>query len=401
MRDSVLSGDLGFLGLGDIIQLIGSNGATGILMIISKYVPEPGRMYFQSGNIINATAGQVKGIQAAYNLFGWVDGQFEFLQEDVNNIKRVINKNRMEIILDGLRMVDDGHVKKLGPITFEKQVEGASEKAKSFGRSVNYPVIKGPMVDYMYVVSEDEFIPGQTIVEEQKHGTWNWTILEGVVDIVRHTNKGPLKILRIGDGAFLGSIDSLLYNSGARFSTAVASTPVQLGVLDSQRLTNEYAMRSTDFKLLMKSLERRLKEVTDKAVSIYLDKINVKDFIKNKKLVIRQSSSELRHFFMITRGEAFIVQHTDIGYMPIAHLRKGDFIGKVPFLDIGHEPLSAAVFASKEFKVKKTNPKNLSNEYKQISPTLKSMIENVATSILVTTRMAYDFQRQVHDEKKK
>jgi len=392
MSNLVLSGNLDFLTIGDVIQLIGSNGGSGILHIISKYTQEPGMLFFDKGNIINAQAGSLNGIKAAYQLFGWTEGDFEFSREDVNT-ERVINKNRMEIILDGLRMVDDGQIKKLGPISFEDQLSDVSKV--SVEKEFIYPVIKGPLVDYTYVVSEDEFSEGHKIVEENRHGTWNWTILEGIVDIVKDTKKGPVKILKFGDGAFIGSIDSLSYKSSVRSSTAIAAGRVQLGVLDTQRLTVEYSSRTPEFRMLIKSLEGRLKEVTDKAVQIYLKKDNIKEFLKEKKLVIRQSTSELSQFFIIEEGEAFVVQHTDLGHLLLAHLTKGDFIGKIPFLDIGHEPLDASVFASKEFKVSKPDLKSLREEYSQISPTLKNMIENVATSILVTSRVAYDFQKKM------
>jgi hypothetical protein len=42
MNESVvLSGSLGFLALGDIIQLLGSSGSTGVLRLINRYAPAP------------------------------------------------------------------------------------------------------------------------------------------------------------------------------------------------------------------------------------------------------------------------------------------------------------------------------------------------------------------------
>ena len=49
-----LAGSLDFLNLGDLLQLFGSNGSTGVLRIISQYVPEPGVIYISSGNPVNA-----------------------------------------------------------------------------------------------------------------------------------------------------------------------------------------------------------------------------------------------------------------------------------------------------------------------------------------------------------
>ncbi len=392
MSNIVLTGNLNFLGLGDVLQLIGSNAGSGILYITSKYTSEPGLIYFNKGNVVDASSDSSTGIDAAYSLFGWTEGNFEFSQEDVNK-ENIVNKNRMEIILDGLRMVDDGQIKKLGPVSYEDQLAASSDETVK--KDFIYPVIRGPLVDYMYVVSEDQFFEGQTIVEENRHGGWNWTILEGIVDIVKNTKKEQIKIIKVGDGSFIGSVDSLSFQGGVRPATAIAAGEVQLGVLDTQRLTTEYTNMSHELKTIVRSLERRLREVTDKAVAIYLKKSNIKKFVKDTKLVMRQSSSELGNCFIITEGEAFVVQHTDIGYLPLAHLGQGDFIGKVPFLDIGQEPLVASVFASKEFKVVKADIKSLNDEYDQISPMLKNMVENVATSVLVSTRVAYDFQKKI------
>jgi CRP-like cAMP-binding protein len=393
MGAPVLSGSLDFLALGDLIQVIGPNGGTGVLRIISPYAPEPGLLYFVKGNITNAKARDKSGLKAAYALFGWLEGTFEFVEEEVA-VPKVINENRMAIILDGNRMLDDGQIEKLGPISFEEQMAAAADEAAHYDKPLSHPVIKGPLVDYMYVVSEDAFSEGQTIVEENTHGSWNWTVLEGLVDIVKETSKGPIKLYRMGDGAFLGSLDALSFKGGPRNATAVAASNVQLGVLDTQRLTSEYAALSPAFRKLLWSLENRLREVTEYAIGARQNAHDTKELLKNAKLVIRQSSSELRNFFTIVEGGAFVVQHTDIGQLLLSKLGPGDFVGKIPFLDIGHEPLTASVFATSTFKVDKPDITRLKEEYEGLSGMFRGLIDNVSTSVMVATRLAYDFQRR-------
>ena len=46
MSGNVLSGNLKFLSLGDVLQFLGSNARTGILRITSKYVQDPGLIFF-------------------------------------------------------------------------------------------------------------------------------------------------------------------------------------------------------------------------------------------------------------------------------------------------------------------------------------------------------------------
>ena len=111
-----LSGSLDFLNLGELLNLLGTNGSSGVLHVKSNYSSESGLVYLDKGNPINAVNGSLTGLDAVFSLFGWTDGQFEFVQEDVS-CEKEITKSRMEIILDGLRLLDEGKIEKLGPAT--------------------------------------------------------------------------------------------------------------------------------------------------------------------------------------------------------------------------------------------------------------------------------------------
>jgi len=250
----------------------------------------------------------------------------------------------------------------------------------------------------MDVVDEEEVLDGDRIIEEGKHGEWIWVILEGVVDIIKETSKETIKIVRIGDGSFIGSISSFFMEGQIRNATAVAVGNVQLGVLDSQRLSNELASFSSEFKRLVISLDKRLREVTDKTIDAYIKKKKVKDFLKDKKLVMKTDENEKR-LFSIKRGNAFIVRKTDSDYIHLSTLNKGDFFGHVPFLDMGHEPYSAMVFGSKDLEIKKLGSEKLQKEYDQLSNTFKNIIENLGTCILATTMMTCEFQKKAGSKK--
>jgi hypothetical protein len=275
MNNSVaLSGSLGFLSLGDIIQLLGSSGSTGVLRLINRYAPEPGFIYFIEGNPINAQNGDIEGLDALYSLFGWVNGSFEFTREAILADKR-INKSRMGIILEGMKLLDDGHIKKIGPAN-------AAEKAADMKRLLSKTaIVKGPLVDYMYVVDEEDFFDGEHIVEEGKHGSWIWVILEGVVDIVKEVDSGTIPIIRIGDGSFIGSMASFLLQGHIRTATAVAVGNVQLGVLDSQRLAQEYAGMSLEFRTFLTSLDKRMKQLTERIVEYHEGNVQTSDILKD------------------------------------------------------------------------------------------------------------------------
>lgn len=377
MRDNVvLAGSLTFLALGDIMQLLGANSSTGILRLISRYAAEPGFIYFENGNPVNASCGSALGLDAVYSLFGWTDGEFEFTKENIFS-QRVITKSRMGIILEGLKMVDDGQIKKVGP-------GAVSRKAATNTDSV--PIVKGPLVDYMYVADEEDFFDGEYIVEEGKHGSWIWVILEGVVDIVRETPQGPMPIVRLGDGSFIGSLSSFLIQGHIRTATALAVGNVQLGVLDSQRLAQEFASLTPEFRGFLISLDKRLKQLNERALELRQNKLDLSEFIDNKKPVIKQNSAE-EELYIIREGSASIVRHEENSRVPLAQLFKGDFFGHAAFIDCGHEPDFASVMASKDLKVRKVDMAQFQKEYNQLSTTFKNFIDNVSTCISVSTKV--------------
>jgi len=393
MSNTVLTGDLKFLNLGEIIQLLGTNSSTGVLRLTSKYASEPGLVYVAKGNPVNASAGSLVGLDAVNSLFGWIDGTFEFNEQSVNS-ENVIKKSRMELILDGLSLLDEGQIEVLGPVSYDKP----SEKGDIL------PVIRGPLVDYMYVVDEEQYYQGSEIAVEGKHGSWVWVVLEGVIDIVKKTPKGPLTLLRIGEGAFIGSLASFSMGGYVRSASAVASQQIQLGVLDSQRLSAEYTRMPSELRSVAMSLDTRLKEVTHRIAEFHSKKQSLKEYLKEyvqgKEPIIKQGKEDER-LLSVTQGEAYVVRKIDNIYVPLATLHEGDFFGHVPFLDIGHEPYSASVFGSENLETRPLDSESLQEGFDQISTTLKNIIEHTATCLSVTTKIACDFHKKPDPKKKK
>ncbi|MGD1985027.1 MAG: cyclic nucleotide-binding domain-containing protein [Desulfobacterales bacterium] len=387
MNNSVsLSGSLEFLNLGELLNLLGTNGSSGVLRIKSRYKSEAGLVYIDKGNPINATNGSMSGIDAIFSLFGWTDGEFEFVQKDPS-CEKTINKSRMEIILDGLRLLDEGKIEKVGPST------AASPQNEATAVSGKVPLIKGPLVDYSYVVDEEGFYDGDEIVQEGNHGDWIWVILEGIAEISKQTANGKIDILRIGDGAFLGSVAALISSGRVRTATVKAVGNVQLGMLDSQLLANELVNVSADFKNILQSMDSRLKQVVEMAVKINENQHNFENYIEGKKQLIKQGQDEER-LFTIKSGEVIIARQIENGYIPLARLKKGDYFGRIPYMDMGHEPYSAAVFSSDDLKLATVDVQNLESEYHGLSSTLKNIIEHLATSISVSTLVTCDFLKR-------
>ncbi|MFZ5563181.1 MAG: cyclic nucleotide-binding domain-containing protein [Thermodesulfobacteriota bacterium] len=390
MKDSVvLSGDLKFLNLGELIQLIGSSGATGVLRLLSKYVESPGLIYFKEGNPIDASNGADRGVDVLYSFFGWKEGTFEFSQEPVN-VRQSVKKTRMQIVLEGLKRLDDGDIELKGPVDFET-VPGAA------GTKERLPVIKGPLIDYMDVVAEESFYEGQTIVSQGRHGTWMWVILEGTVNICKEAGEEKIPILKVGPGSFIGSMAAFAQQDEVRSATAIAAERVQLGVLDRPRLTHEYASLSADFRNIMLSMDRRLKQVTRQAAMGRMNRQPIKGVPPGKAPIIREGEGQ-QPLLSIREGNAFVVKPLKSGDLMLCKLEKSDFVGTIPFLNIGHEPESAAVFGTDDLQTRELNADALSEEYARLSGTMRNMVDNCATFVSATTSVLCDLYRDTNNK---
>lgn len=386
MDDSLaLSGKLSFIGLADLFQILGGNSSTGLLKLTSQYTPNPGQIYFIKGNPINASCNNLKGIDAVYQLFGWLDANFEFYEKNVQT-KKVINQGRMEIVLDALRMLDDGDIKKLGP---PADLLGDESTEKD-----SLPIIRGPMItDYSYISGEEEFNDGQLIAKEGKYGRWIWLVLDGTVDVVKETNNGPLTISRLGEGSFIGTFTALLFGKYARKSTVVARGKVTLCILDTERFASEFNNLSPEFRAVLLSLDKRLTKISDRAVTLYTKKENI-SLPKGVKTLIKKGSSNQKAF-SITDGVAYVIEQTEKGDFPIITLEKDDVFGNLPFQDMIHEPGFASIAASKDLKIRDLDVESLQKEYDNLSNMFRSFIYNMCTCISLTTRIAHNlFQKK-------
>jgi CRP-like cAMP-binding protein len=375
-----LSGSLGFISLAEIIQILGGNGSTGSLKISSRYSPTPGYIYFLNGEPVHSTCNGSQGTQAMYDLFGWTEGDFQFTNGQVD-VGRTVRGNRMQIILDALRLLDEGGIRKIGP--------SKSDPSDSFGYGNirNIPVIDGPVPDYMYIIQEERFPDGARIVQEGTYGNWIWVILEGSVDITRETDQGPVPVARLGQGCFIGTLLSLLHGVNRRTATVTAVGDVQLGLLDTLRLSGEYASLSNGFKAVLLSLTSRLFRITDRTVALLMSQ-NVANLLNESETKLMDADMLENGVYMIRGGETWVVSRIQRGYLPLCSLTEGDVFGRVPFLDIGHEPHLASIAAKADLETERVDVERLSLEYQRLSDTFKSLVHNVGSCIAETTRVA-------------
>ena len=65
-KKSDFSGDLSFMGLADILQMLNSGRRTGILQLFGNHSPNKALVYFQEGSPIDAVYENLSGIEALY-----------------------------------------------------------------------------------------------------------------------------------------------------------------------------------------------------------------------------------------------------------------------------------------------------------------------------------------------
>ncbi|SCY41027.1 cyclic nucleotide-binding domain-containing protein [Desulfoluna spongiiphila] len=377
----VLTGDLNFIDLADLLQLLNADGKSGVVKLSSRYVETPGVIHVLDGNPINAFCNGKEGEDALYTLFGWGEGGFEFSLDEFPH-DRVIQKTAMAIILDALKLVDEGEIEKVGPVQY------TGDKMRDESGRIHLPVVRGPAFsDYMYLADEEAFRAGDRIIEQGRHGNWIWVVLEGVVKIVKSTPKGDVVVSRVGSGAFVGNLSSLTRPDHPRSASAIAEGEVLLGVIDTRHLTSDLAGLSDAFLQLVRGLEHRLAMISDRAVALKYSGAPVSDLPREVKPVIRQGD-HVTKLFSVEAGQAHLVQDTGGKRVFLGTMGPGDFIGRLPMFKHVHEPEMASVFASPDLKLSILDTDVLMAEYDKAPNLIKNMIEYTSVCVSLITDLA-------------
>lgn len=99
------SGELGVVGLFDLGQLLMLNGATGCLVVHCG--SKRGFLYFTSGRLVNAVDDTyAQGENAAYEIFAWKSGAFQFRPEPPNGTT-TIESTTESVMLEAARRMDE------------------------------------------------------------------------------------------------------------------------------------------------------------------------------------------------------------------------------------------------------------------------------------------------------
>jgi len=100
-----LTGHLSDLSLSELIEFFCNQRKAGQLKVI--YPQGPGYFYLQTGSVIDARIGCLRGIDAVYYALTLANANFEF-SGSTEAVERTINQPWTQVVLEGLRRLDEG-----------------------------------------------------------------------------------------------------------------------------------------------------------------------------------------------------------------------------------------------------------------------------------------------------
>src|SRR2546427_6778141 len=125
-----LTGELSDLSLAELIEFFCNQRKTGRLKVI--YSSGPGYFYLQSGSVVHARIGALRGIEAVYYALTLPNASFSF-SPAFEAPEQTINQPWTSVVLEGLRRMDEG-VKPSDPFPQENRTD---ERVKPVEESAN------------------------------------------------------------------------------------------------------------------------------------------------------------------------------------------------------------------------------------------------------------------------
>jgi len=119
------------------------------------------------------------------------------------------------------------------------------------------PIVHG------YVAEEEQYPDKAVIIEEGSKGDWAYVILQGKVKVIKKAPKGFITVDILKEGAIFGEMAMFQKGEALRTAAVVADGPVQVGVLDRDRLFAAYANVTPRIKSLIETMIDRLEDTTN------------------------------------------------------------------------------------------------------------------------------------------
>jgi hypothetical protein len=105
LASDVVEGNIGLLGLGEIIQAVDHNNRTA--HIVLEYEGAVANIYTQSGRVIGAVCNGEDGLDALYRAFGWHNASFTYTHSEPGAFANPIRANTLNLVMDALERSAD------------------------------------------------------------------------------------------------------------------------------------------------------------------------------------------------------------------------------------------------------------------------------------------------------
>lgn len=101
----VVHGNIGLLGLGEIIQAVDHNSRTVWITLSSPQ--GDAHVFTENGKVIGATCGEDDGLGALHRAFAWLDADFKYLHAPPGDFRTRIKVNTLNLVMDALEHTPD------------------------------------------------------------------------------------------------------------------------------------------------------------------------------------------------------------------------------------------------------------------------------------------------------
>jgi len=126
---------------------------------------------------------------------------------------------------------------------------------------------------HSYIVEETIYHDREVIIEEGTKGSWIYVILEGIAKVKKRTPKGMVTVDFLREGEVFGEMAFLEGGMSTRSASVIAAhDEVRVGLLDTQKLIDDYEAVPSELKTLIRSLMQKLRNTTSKVCSILVAK---------------------------------------------------------------------------------------------------------------------------------
>ena len=371
--ENCFNGDISFLRFTDILQVLSSIKAEGVLRLNDNYNEEVD-VFFKKGEVVNSISKSgFKGEKAFFIPFTWEKGSFSFFQEK-SHCEVLINQNLTRLILEGMRLLDEGM---LSRVEREHLSDGGIFE------------LKGSSIDFSGIVDEEFFEPGELIVKEGGYGSWIWVVLGGKVLVEKNYEERSVPVLKMGEGCFIGSINSFANSNRPRSSTIKAIGRVHLGVLDARFLSKEFSSYSNFIRSYIKTIDKRLKKIAELYVKIYSQGNNLK-YISHKKGLMKEKLKPGK-LGVIESGKADLYFESGNKFIQMGEIGEGELIGELPFVEKSRD-YSFFIAGDSNFAIRPFEKKVLEEDFTKLSDNAKKMVEFSGLCLSVT---AYNITNKI------